>query len=298
VERRISSGEDEGAYTWDPPLKDYKYFRNLRFLRFEIDYERSEDLLNLAKEVLGDLLNVRLQGVWWWSLVRTADFVSLRGLQQMMFDTYDNPEGVHSVMAFLRDEALAKLDFLEEKGLLSLNNDGTYVGSGGFGWTHQLPQDGFKGKVRTRDVWGFGESQETVGLSPEMFEEFIFAYQLPVLQRFGLNAYGCCEPLNGRWHIIRKIPGLRRISVSAWADIEDMAEKLGRDYLFSCKPTPSDLAVPKMDEDYMRTKLRNIVKTTRNCNVEIIMKDNHTIGNNPQNVTRWCRIAREEAESI
>jgi hypothetical protein len=30
--------------------------------------------------------------------------------------------------------------------------------------------------------------------------------------------------------------------------------------------------------------------------VEAIMKDNHTIGNNPQNVIRWCRIAREEAE--
>jgi hypothetical protein len=27
------------------------------------------------------------------------------------------------------------------------------------------------------------------------------------------------------------------------------------------------------------------------------MKDNHTIGGNPQNVIDWCRIAREEAEN-
>jgi hypothetical protein len=32
--------------------------------------------------------------------------------------------------------------------------------------------------------------------------------------------------------------------------------------------------------------------------VEAIMKDNHTIGNNPQNVIRWCQIAREEAERV
>jgi hypothetical protein len=30
--------------------------------------------------------------------------------------------------------------------------------------------------------------------------------------------------------------------------------------------------------------------------VEVIMKDNHTIRNDPTRVTRWCQIAREEAE--
>jgi hypothetical protein len=31
--------------------------------------------------------------------------------------------------------------------------------------------------------------------------------------------------------------------------------------------------------------------------VEIIMKDNHTIGRRPENVVRWCQIAKQEAES-
>ncbi len=34
----------------------------------------------------------------------------------------------------------------------------------------------------------------------------------------------------------------------------------------------------------------------KTCERVLIMKDNPTIGNNPENVTRWCRIAREEAE--
>ena len=51
-------------------------------------------------------------------------------------------------------------------------------------------RDHFAGKVRTIDMWGFAESQETVGVSPRMFAEFIFPDQLPILERFGLNCYG------------------------------------------------------------------------------------------------------------
>jgi hypothetical protein len=37
---------------------------------------------------------------------------------------------------------------------------------------------------------------------------------------------------------------------------------------------------------------------TRDNIVELIMKDNHTIGNRPENVVEWCRIAKEEALRI
>ncbi len=77
-------------------------------------------------------------------------------------------------MAFLRDGTLSMLDFLENNDLLTLNNDGTYIASGGFGWTTELPQKDFSGRVRTMDLWGFGEEQSTIGVSPKMFEEFRF----------------------------------------------------------------------------------------------------------------------------
>ena len=50
--------------------------------------------------------------------------------------------------------------------------------------------------VRTMDMWGFTESQETVRVSPKMVGEFVFPYQRPLQERFGLNCYGCCEPLD------------------------------------------------------------------------------------------------------
>ena len=104
--------------------------------------------------------------------------------------------------------------------------------------------------------------------------------------------------MDRRWHLIKQIPNLRRVSVSAWADLKKMAELVEDRYVFSMKPAPADLAQPSIDEDLIRKKLRDSLEITRGCRVEIIMKDNHTIGNNPQNVIRWVQIAKEEAERI
>lgn len=299
-EKKIGGG-DGGSYRWESPLQDFKDMDKLHFPVIKVDEKKTQIMLDTASEIFGDLLKVRTKGVWWWTLGLTWSLVNLRGLEQIMFDMYDYPDEFHQIMAFLRDGHLKKLDFLQESGLLSLSNDGTYVGSGGFGWTKQLPQKNFdSNKVRTKDIWGFCESQETSQVSPDMFEEFIFPYQLPIMERFGLNCYGCCEPLNKRWDIIKRIPNLRRVSVSPWADIPDMAEKLQDKYVYSLKPNPSYLASPQIDEEYLRKSLRETLKITqaKNCHVEIIMKDNNTLGHNPQNAIRWCKIAQEEAASI
>jgi len=296
-ERKIG-GSDGGSYIWESPLKNYGDFDKLHYPIITVNYEATERVMGLANEVLGDILPVRLRTAWWWTLGMTWTLVNIRGLQQIMFDMFDHSDDLHKIMGFLRDGHLAKLDYLEENDLLSLNNDGTYVGSGGFGWTNELPQSDFDGHVRTADMWGFTESQETVGVSPEMFEEFIFPYQLPIQQRFGLNCYGCCEPLDKRWHIVKDIPNLRRVSVSPWADLGDMAEMLGDRYIFSMKPSPTDLAMTGFDEERIRSELRESLEKTRGCRVEVLMKDNHTIRNDPQRVVRWVKIAREEAEAL
>ena len=291
-------GDQGGAYTWESPLKDYADFSSLHFPQISINDLATEQALSLANHVFSGLLRVRLKTDWWWTLGLTWTLINLRGLTQVMYDLHDHPDDLHRLMAFLRDGHMAKLDFLEQNGLLSLNNDGTYVGSGGFGWTDELPQPDFNGHVRTCDLWGFAESQETTGISPNMFAEFIFPYQYPLLERFGLNCYGCCEPLDKRWHIVEKLPHLRRISVSPWANIPFMAERLGNRYIFSMKPSPTDLAMPGFDEENIRRKIRRSMQITRACRVEVIMKDNHTLCNDPQRAIRWVRIAREESNAL
>ncbi len=294
-EKKIG-GIDGGSYRWEAPVKDYSYMDKLHFPIITVEGSATEKVIQLAKEVFNGILEVRIKNSWWWTLGMTWTLVNLRGLEQIMLDMYDYPEQLHRLMAFLRDGHLAKLDFLEDNNLLSLNNDGTYVGSGGFGYTDELPQKDFDGKVRTIDMWGFGESQETSLVSPEMFAEFILPYQIPVLERFGLNCYGCCEPIDRRWESVKKIPRLRRISVSPWADLKKMADYLEDKYIYSLKPNPAYLAVSAIDEDHIRKSLRDAILIAHGCRIEIIMKDNHTLGKNPMNAVRWCEIAREEVE--
>jgi hypothetical protein len=295
VSEKQIGGTAGGSYVWKAALAREADIEKLHPPAFRIDQERTRQTVSLAEDCFRDLLQVRLTGVWWWSLGLTLNLSLLRGLEQIMYDLVERPQLVHRLMGILRDGYLQKLDYLEANGLLSPNTD-LYVGSGGFGYTSQLPARGSGSMVKTRQMWGFAESQETVGVSPEMFAEFIFPYQLPLLERFGLNCYGCCEPLDSRWAVVKRVPNLRRVSVSAWANLEKMAQLLEGKYVLSWKPNPADLARPLIDEPALRKQLRRSLETTRGCRVEIIMKDNHTLGGNPQNAVRWVQIARQEAE--
>ena len=77
-----------------------------------------------------------------------------------------------------------------------------------------------------------------------------------------------------------------------------MAEYLEDRYIYSMKPTPATISTPEIDTEAIRRDIRHRLERTRGCVVEIIMKDNHTIGRRPENVMEWCRIAKEEAEMV
>jgi len=293
-------GEEGGSFVYDFPVRNYEEdFDKLKFPELFVDHEMTRKVVDLAESVFGGILTVRLQGVWWWTLGMTWEFIKLRGLENLMVDMMMNPDWVHKMMDFLAEAFNRRLDFLEQNRLLSLNTGGSYVGSGGFGWTEQLPGPGFDpAHVKLMDMWGFAESQETVGVSPEMFREFVYPYQMSLMKRFGLNCYGCCEPLDVRWHYVKEFPRLRRVSVSPWANVQKMAEYLENKYVMSLKPSPSPLAVQSMNEDTVRNELAGKLERSRGCCVEVIMKDNHTLGGNPNNAVRWCEIAREEINKL
>ena len=47
-----------------------------------------------------------------------------------------------------------------------------------------------------------------------MHDEFCVQYEMKWMERFGLVAYGCCEPLHNKIGMLRKIKRLRKISMS------------------------------------------------------------------------------------
>ena len=57
-------------------------------------------------------------------------------------------------------------------------------------------------------------AQIFASVSPGMHWEFELEYAVEWYRRFGLNYYGCCEPLHDRLDYISRIPNLRKISMS------------------------------------------------------------------------------------
>ena len=295
VDLMKKGGTDGGSYKIVQALTDYDIdLPNIHYPKIIIDKDESEIVMELAHDVFDGILTVRQKTNWWWSLGLTWEFINLRGLEDLMCDMIEEPENVQKLMGLLCDGVLDRLDFLQENGYLASNADGTYVGSGGFGYTKDLPDPGEKQVVTTMDMWGFVESQETIAVSPGMYNEFVYPYHERVAKRFGLNCFGCCEPFDPRWNYVKKLPRLRRVSVSPWADWNKLPELLGTNYIASIKPHPAHLAHKVMDEDIVRAELRKSAALTKDCIVEIIMKDNNTLGNNPKNASRWVEIAREE----
>jgi len=287
-----------GAYKVKPAIEDYETdFKKVQYPKIMIDQKESDDVLELAKEVFDGLLTVRRKTSWWWTMGMTWDYINLRGLEDFICDLIDEPDYVHRMMELLSEGILSRLDFFEENGYLASNTGGTYVASGGFGFTDELPATSAE-KITTMDMWGFVESQETVMVSPEMYNEFIFPYHKRIAERFGLNCYGCCEGFDMRWKYVKHLPRLRRVSVSPWANWDKVEEYLGNRYIVSIKPNPAYLALPQLNEDAARDEIKKALACSKNSALEIIMKDNNTLGNNPRNAARWVEIFREEAERL
>lgn len=300
VEHIGDSGRGAGSRRWDPPVRDIgQALELLRFRTWRLDKSAGEAARDRLEDVFAGILPVQRRGWYWWSTGMTQELIKLIGMEQLMFAMLDNPEALHGLMAFLRDDMQRMLDWHEQQGLLLPNNEDDYIGSGGRGYTDQLPQGDYPGgPARICDMWGLSESQETVGVSPEMFEEFIFPYQLPVISRFGLACYGCCEPLDKRWRIIRRIPNLRRVSVSPWADEIKMTEYIGREYVYNRKPNPTLVSTTRWDEGAIREDIRRTLSLTKGMNVDIILKDVHTLDGQPWRLGRWAAIAQEEISAM
>jgi hypothetical protein len=260
------------------------------------DEAASQQRLQMAQDLFGDILKVRLQGIAHLSFHLMSEYTALRGLEQVMMDMIENPEMLHEAMAFFQEGNRRRVQQYIDQNLLELNNDDTYHSTGGNGYTDELPAAGYtSGRVRPCDMWASAESQELAQVSPEMHEEFATRYERPLLAMFALNGYGCCEDLTNKLDGVLQIPRIRRISVSPWADVARCAQRLGDKYILSWKPIPAMLC-GKWDEDKNRSYIRKALEASRGCVMEIVLKDTHTVDNEPHRMDRWMQIAREEIQ--
>ena len=218
-------------------------------------------------------------------------YTKIRGYTNALFDVYDNPEEMHALLRILEEGYLNLYQQQLDMGLLDMNNSCQYNGSGGYGYTHDLqaPADG---KLTFKNLWAFAESQEFVSVSPDMTREFAIDYEKRLLSKFGLSSYGCCDNLEDKLADILQIPNIRRISVAPWANVRSMKEQIGMKAVFSCKPNPS-YVTNGWDEAFMRDYTLKLLEAGKGTPFELVLKDTHTIQNDPQRFRKWTDLSRE-----
>ena len=285
----------KGASRWDPPLKNPDDIERLHHPTIEVDDGTTDRVAEAIGDAFAGILGVSVDYP-----LQLVDFIgfacSLRGIEQLMLDMHERPEWLHHLMGIIAEGYTRGINYLEEGNHLTLNNGPHYVDSGGVAYTTELPSPQYDGEhVRLPDLWGFGLAQEMAWVGPDQHEEFVLDYQLPLLKRCGLTSYGCCEPFTHKFDMVKKIPNLRRVSVSPWCDIEVAAETLKDEYIYSWKPNPAML-VGRYDPDAIRSYIRRTLEVTRDCVLEIILKDTITLQHEPERVETWARIAREEID--
>jgi hypothetical protein len=286
-------GVEGGAWQFDPPIRDWSDVARLSPPPHQIDEAATAANLRRLQDAIGDILpvNVSRAAVCQEFLADiSTDIAQLRGLEQIMMDMYDSPRELHSLLAFMRDGILGNQQAAEDAGDWGLADQSNQ--SMPYARETQAPAPNAAGQKR-RDLWCHCAAQEFTLISPMQHEEFLLQYQLPILSKFGLVSYGCCEDLTPKIDLLRKIPNLRMIAVTPRADLRRCAELIGTDYVISWRPNPTDVICYGFDETRIRRIIREAVEATRGCHLQIDLKDVETVEGQPQRFERFVQIVRE-----
>ena len=294
---RTDDANDIVSREFHVQIRDFDDLEKIRLPQVTHDEAATEHRYRAMCEVYEGILPVRKTGqthIWytpWDYLIRWW------GVEEAMMDLVQRPDLVHAGVDRMVDAWMVELDQFDSMNLLSLDADNTRIGSGGYGYTEDLPGEPFDaGHVRPHNMWGCSNAQIFSDVSPEMHWEFAVEHDMRWLQRWGLVYYGCCEPLDRKILVLRRIPHLRKISVTPWADTARAVERIGTDYVLSRKPNPNVFARDTWNPDLARKELRDFLEQARGCHVELIMKDISTVRYEPQRLWEWATMALQVAE--
>ncbi|MCL2708547.1 MAG: hypothetical protein FWF03_05460 [Defluviitaleaceae bacterium] len=265
--------------------------------RHSIDEVKTSENAERLSEMIGGIMEIHIDRspAWHgWHADISTDIGYLRGHEQMLWDIIDEPEAMHRLLAFMRDGILKAQDEAERAGDYSLAEQGNQAMT--YSKTLAPPKPNSHGSKRS-EMWAFFAAQEYAVISPEQHDEFLLQYQLPIMEKYGLTAYGCCEDLTRKIGILRKIKNLRRISVTPFADARACAEQIGGDYVISYRPNPS-LVSSGYDEEIIRKTLTRDMKAfaQNGCFVDICLKDVSSVERKPERLLRFTEIAKRVAE--
>lgn len=259
-----------------------------------VDERATRIKLEKAEEALGGIMPVSIdRRTKYYGFGADISYAmgQLLGIERLMLAMCDYPEWLRGLSAFIRDGILSVQDRAERAGdftSLSQHNQAEPLADETLPPWPESP-------ASREQIWGFFAAQEFAGVSPAMHEEFLFQYQLPVMEKFGLVAYGCCEDLTGKIQMLKQLKNLRRIAVTPWADVESCARQIGDGYVISWRPSPAAMVSSGFNKKLVSKELERGLKACSGCHVDILLKDIQTVEGEAGRLRDWVLLARDIA---
>ena len=284
------------GYKTSQPIKDIDAdWGKLSKRTISLDREQTERRAQLAKETFAGFLPVEIgRTSSMYSSGITNKAVHLMGMQELYLQMAMNPDAVHRLFTFLAEDNQALGQWEEDQNLLTLNHDGNQgycTGSSLFSDETARPA---ANPVVSKDRYGYLESQESAGISADMFDEFLMPHFTRLADKFKLLMFGCCEAVHNLMPLLQRLPGLRKVSVTPWCDLHRLTETCRRDIIWCRKPIPLKLCGETFDRDDLRHHLQETLDIGKDFFIEFVYRDTNLLtGSMTDRVAQTCDMIRD-----
>ena len=291
---QTQDGNNIFAHEYKDLLQTEEDLEKLHNQTITYNEEATKKYFEFVADIIGDIMPVMITGlscdyglgyaVW--------DIVSrLRGVTNLLTDLAERPEFMHKTARKLTDILIDKIYKLEEQKLLGVEQ--TYIHCTP-ALTDDLKRPEDFDNIKLNNIWGRAVAQIFGSVSKSMHDEFDITYAAEAMKPFGMVYYGCCEPLDRKIDILKRIKNLRKISITPWADINLAAETISGEYVIAAKPNPANVGIG-FDENVVRKEIKEIVDASKrySCSCDIVLKDTSTVAGKPEQLMKWAQIAME-----
>ena len=272
-------------------------FHKLKPLSASVDREYTEKYRTAVEDSIGDILPVEMTG--WPALATflTRQLLDLMSMENYYLAMVDTPDDVHRMMKYLLQNCKNLMRFYEAENIMYVNNGEVDLKNSTYPFTDRLPAPGYTGKPRLKDMFMRTDSQETVGIAPEMFNEFCLPYYMELCALGGLWYYGCCEPVHPVWeNSLSKIPNIKKLSISKWCDEEIMGHHLRNSGIVYSRKIDSTFIglTGEIDAKGLAEYIGRSLKYAKDCQIEFIAREIVSIYGNPGKLKKATNIMRKE----